>query len=86
MECALIFLASLLTLRTNLGLSKQDLNRLEMVTLFCMEDKTHSRLEELMPEKCGDGILVHDFEHILSEVGEYRPVFDAGGNMQQGVY
>ena len=87
MESALIFLASLITLRTNLGLSEQDLTRLEMVTLLCMGDKTHSTLEEHMPEKCGNGVLADDFEHILSEVGQYRePAFEAGGNMQQGMY
>ena len=88
MESALIFLVSLLTLRTNLGLlSAQDLTRLEMVTLLCMGDKTRSLLEENMPEKCGNGIPADDFEHILSEVGQYRePAFEAGGNMQQGMY
>ena len=87
MESALIFLASLITHRTNLGLSEQDLTRLEMVTLLCMGDKTHSSLEEHMPEKCGNGVLADDFEHILSEVGQYRePAFEAGGNMQQGMY
>ena len=87
MESCMIFLASLITLRTNLGLSEQDLTRLEMVTLLCMGDKTHSLLEEHMPEKCGNGVLADDFEHILSEVGQYRePAFEAGGNMQQGMY
>merc|ERR1719319_1769588 len=77
MESALIFLASLITLRTNLGLSEQDLTRLEMVTLLCMGDKTHSTLEEHMPEKCGNGVLADDFEHILSEVWEsmYDPIY-----------
>lgn len=55
MESALIFLASLITLRTNLGLNEQELTRLEMVTLLCMVDKTHSQLSEHMPEKCGTG-------------------------------
>jgi len=87
MESALIFLASLITLRTNLGLSEQDLTRLEMVTLLCMGDKTHSTLSEHMPEKCGSGVLTDDFERVLSEVGQYRePAFEAGGNMQQGMY
>ena len=87
MESALIFLASLITLRTNLGLSEQDLTRLEMVTLLCMVDKTHSQLSEHMPEKCGTGVLTDDFERVLSEVGQFRePQFEPGGNMQQGMY
>ncbi len=52
-ESCLIFLVSLLTLRTNLGLSEEVLARLEMVSLLCMGDKTHSMLFEHMPEKCG---------------------------------
>ena len=59
MESALTFLASLITLRTNLGLSEQDLTRLEMVTLLCMGDKTHSLLSEHMPEKCGSALSKH---------------------------
>ena len=90
MESALIFLASLITLRTNLGLSEQDLARLEMVTLLCMGDPTkttHSSLSEHMPEKCGSTVLTDDFERVLAEVGHFRePQFEAGGNMQQGTY
>jgi len=87
MESALIFLASLITLRTNLGLSEQNLTRLEMVTLLCMGDKTHSLLSEHMPEKCGSGVLTDDFERVLAEVGQFRePQFEPGGNMQQGMY
>merc|ERR550519_118330 len=75
------------TEQTNPKLLDQDQTRLEMVTLLCMGDKTHSLLEEHMPEKCGNGVLADDFEHILSEVGQYRePAFEAGGNMQQGMY
>ena len=87
MESALIFLASLITLRTNLGLNEQELTRLEMVTLLCMVDKTHSQLSEHMPEKCGTGVLTEDFERVLDEVGQFRePQFEPGGNMQQGMY
>lgn len=28
-------------------------SQLEMVTLLCVSDKTHSQLMELMPERCG---------------------------------
>ena len=40
---------------------------LEMVTLLCMGDKTHSQLMELMPERCGT-TQNRDFEAILREV------------------
>ena len=79
---------SLITLRTNLGLSEQDLARLEMVTLLCMGDPTkttHSSLSEHMREKCGTPCLTDDFERVLAEVGHFHePQFEAGDNMQQG--
>lgn len=28
---------------------------MELVTLLCVSDKTHSQLMELMPERCGSG-------------------------------
>ena len=40
---------------------------LEMVTLLCMGDKTHSQLMELMPERCGT-TQNRDFEAILRDV------------------
>lgn len=87
LESCLVFLTSLITLRTNLGLSEQELTRLEMMTLLCMSDKTHSSLSESMPEKCGSGVLTDDFERVLAEVGHFtEPRFEAGGNMQQGCY
>jgi hypothetical protein len=43
------------------------LSQLEMVTLLCMGDKTHSQLIELMPERCGAG-QSRDFEALLTKV------------------
>jgi E3 ubiquitin-protein ligase UBR3 len=43
------------------------LSQLEMVTLLCMGDKTHSQLMELMPERCGAG-QSRDFEVVLTKV------------------
>lgn len=40
---------------------------LEMVTLLCMGDKTHSQLMELMPERCGT-TQNRDFESVLADV------------------
>ena len=68
------------------GFFVQELTQLEMVTLLCMEDKTHSTLTEQMPEKNGSGVT-DDFERVLSDVGQFRePQFEAGGTMQQGMY
>ncbi len=61
-ESCLIFLVSLLSLRTNLGLSEEVLARLEMVSLLCMADKTHSALFEHMPEKCGNTVPLELFD------------------------
>ncbi|XP_075237272.1 ubr3 ubiquitin ligase isoform X2 [Lycorma delicatula] len=86
LESCLTFLASLICLRTNLGISGHYLSQLEMVTLLCMGDKTHSQLMELMPERCGNA-QSRDFESVLAEVADYRaPNLEASGNMQQGMY
>ena len=61
-ESCLIFLASVLGLRTNLGLTDEELARLEMVSLLCMGDKTHSMLLEHMPEKCGATVPIDLFD------------------------
>lgn len=85
LESCLMFLATLVSVRTNLGLPDTVLNRLEMVTLLCMGDKTHSQLMELMPERCGT--QSRDFEALLAECADYRaPALEASGNMQQGMY
>ncbi|CAG0912404.1 unnamed protein product [Notodromas monacha] len=87
-ESCLIFLATLVTTRTNIGLSEKDLQRLEIVTLLCMGEKTHSQLVDLMPEKGGGACQNRDFEEILDEVACYKaPNFESGsGQMQQGMY
>lgn len=86
LESFLTFLATLVSVRTNLGLSETALNRLEMITLLCMGDKTHSQLMELMPERCGTS-QSRDFESLLTEVADYKaPALEATGNMQQGMY
>lgn len=86
LESFLTFLTTLISIRTNLGLSETGLNRLEMITLLCMSDKTHSQLMEMMPERCGTS-QSRDFEQLLAEVADYRPpALEAMGNMQQGMY
>lgn len=49
------------------GLSDAEMSCLEMVTLLCMGDKTHSQLMELMPERCGT-TQNRDFESVLADV------------------
>ncbi|XP_071446964.1 E3 ubiquitin-protein ligase Ubr3 isoform X2 [Hetaerina americana] len=86
LESCLTFFASLMNIRINLGMSDAALSQLEMVTLLCMGDKTHSQLIELMPERCGTA-QSRDFESVLSEVADYKaPNLEASGNMQQGMY
>ncbi|XP_043683976.1 E3 ubiquitin-protein ligase Ubr3 isoform X1 [Vespula pensylvanica] len=86
LESCLTFLATLVNVRTNLGLSDPEMSCLEMVTLLCMGDKTHSQLMELMPERCGT-TQNRDFESVLAEVAQYRaPNLEASGYMQQGMY
>jgi len=53
------------------GLSDPEMSRLEMVTLLCMSDKTHSQLMELMPERCGT-TQNRDFESVLADVSSYH--------------
>ena len=58
------------------GLSDAQMSCLEMVTLLCMGDKTHSQLMELMPEHCGT-TQNRDFESVLAEVcfmPNFKPV------------
>ncbi|CAD6218621.1 GSCOCG00011463001-RA-CDS [Cotesia congregata] len=86
MESCLIFLATLISVRTNLGLTDSEVSHLEMVTLLCMGDKTHSQLMDLMPERCGT-TPNRDFEPVLAEVAQYKaPNLEASGTMQQGMY
>lgn len=87
MENCLIFLATLSSVRTAIGMSDADLITLEMVTLLCMSDKTHSQLMELMPERCGNSSQSKDFESVLAKVADYKaPNFESSGNMLQGMY
>ncbi|XP_058794286.1 E3 ubiquitin-protein ligase Ubr3 isoform X2 [Phymastichus coffea] len=86
LESCLTFLTTLVDVRTNLGLSDPEMSCLEMVTLLCMGDKTHSQLMELMPERCGT-TQNRDFESVLAEVAQYKaPNLEASGQMNQGMY
>ena len=49
------------------GCNEAELDRLEMVSLLCMSDRTHSQLMELLPEKCG-APQNKDFDAVLAQV------------------
>ncbi|XP_074659002.1 E3 ubiquitin-protein ligase UBR3-like [Tubulanus polymorphus] len=88
LEGCLTFLATLLGFRNHWGIGEEELTRIEMVTLLCVSDRTHSQLMDLMPEKCGLSGQTKQFEPILRQIGDYKaPNFEAGGGtMQQGMY
>ena len=51
------------------GMTESEITRLDMITLLCMADRTHSQLQDMMPEKCGLTAHNKDFDVILKEVG-----------------
>lgn len=50
-------------------MTDSELTRLEMLTLLCISDRTHSNLMEYMPDKCGQSGQSKDFEPTLKQVG-----------------
>ena len=53
----------------NLGIGEADLVRKEMASLLCMNDRQHSTLMDLMPEKTGvSGLAKELFEPTLKDV------------------
>ncbi|XP_076360822.1 ubr3 ubiquitin ligase isoform X3 [Tachypleus tridentatus] len=87
LEGALNFLATLMTFHAKLGMNEEEVTRQEMISLLTMNDRTHSQLMDLLPEKCGTASQNKDFESILTKVADYRaPNFEAGGTMLQGMY
>ncbi|GBM46721.1 E3 ubiquitin-protein ligase Ubr3 [Araneus ventricosus] len=87
LEGALSFLTTLLSTHTNIGLSEEKVIRQEMVSLLCMNDRTHSQLMDLIPDKCGETSQNKNFETILNQVAVYKaPNFEANGAMMQGTY
>ena len=85
MESALIFLTSVITLRTNLGLPEQDLPKLEMLSLLFMKDQTFSQVKDHMPQKPNkDELYDEDIERYLNEVS--TSIAPPGGSLQQRMY
>lgn len=88
-EGALSLFSALLGIQTYLGIDEPDLVRKEMASLLCMNDRQHSNLMDLMPEKTGvSGLAKELFEPTLKELADYKaPNFEAGGGgLQQGTY
>ncbi|BFY97084.1 hypothetical protein BsWGS_00124 [Bradybaena similaris] len=87
-EGALCLFSALFGMHTYLGISEKDLIRKEMASLLCMNDRQHSTLMDLMPEKTGvNGLAKELFEPTLQELAEYKdPNFESGGGLQQGTY
>ncbi|KAL5006565.1 hypothetical protein ScPMuIL_015371 [Solemya velum] len=88
LEGALAYFATLLGIKTYLGMSEKELTRLEMATLLCVNDRQHSQLMDNMPEKSGGtGHGKELFQITLEEISEYKsPNFEAGNGLQQGMY
>lgn len=60
---------------------------MELVTLLTASNRTHSQLQDLLPEKSSIVGLSKEFEDILGEVAVFQPPkYDPSGAMQQGVY
>ncbi|KAJ8025030.1 E3 ubiquitin-protein ligase UBR3 [Holothuria leucospilota] len=85
-EAALTFIATLVSIRTNLGMSSDEALRQEMVSLLCMEDRTYSKLQDKIPEKTGVINTNCKFEETLAEIADYQlPTSDMGG-LHEGKY
>ena len=69
-------------------MEEKELTRLEMATLLFVNDRQHSQLMDLMPEKSGmTGHSKDLFEPTLKDVSNYKaPNFEPGGGLQQGTY
>ncbi|PVD29744.1 hypothetical protein C0Q70_09000 [Pomacea canaliculata] len=88
LDGALGFLCSLFGIRTYLGMTEEEQVRLEMASLLCMNDRQHSQLSELMPDRSGMSSNGTDFfEPVLKQLADYKaPSFEAGVGLNQGTY
>ncbi|XP_077978171.1 E3 ubiquitin-protein ligase UBR3-like [Glandiceps talaboti] len=86
LEGALTLLLMSINCRQHLGISDKEILQTELVTQLCANDRTHSQLIDLVPDKTGLTGPGKDFESILKQVADYKePVFESGA-MQQGMY
>ncbi|CAB3374678.1 Hypothetical predicted protein [Cloeon dipterum] len=86
MESFFHFLTLVICSRSLMRSSDEELLQLELQTLLCLGEKTHSQLVELMPERCTAG-QSKDFVRELAEIADFRePVADSSGTLQHGIY
>ncbi|CAL8143832.1 unnamed protein product [Orchesella dallaii] len=82
LENCMIFMATLSSVRTNIGICDEDLMALEMSVLLCKSDKLHSELMDMLPERCGSDAQQKNMESVLAKIAD----FQAPRNMQQGMF
>ncbi|XP_001963942.3 E3 ubiquitin-protein ligase Ubr3 [Drosophila ananassae] len=85
LEGFLTFLATLVTSRTNLGNDEATQCIIEISALLATENKTHSQLLELMPERSGN-VHTKNFEIFLKKLSVYKAPSSGSENLEQGLF
>ena len=85
LEGFLTFLATLVTSRTNLGNDEATQCIIEISALLATENKTHSQLLELMPERSGN-VHTKNFETFLKKLSVYKAPSAGSENLEQGLF
>ncbi|XP_055914152.1 E3 ubiquitin-protein ligase Ubr3 isoform X3 [Eupeodes corollae] len=85
LEGFLTFLATLVTSRTNLGNDEATQCIIEISALLATENKTHSQLLELMPERSGN-VHTKNFETFLKQLSVYKAPSSGSDNLEQGLF
>ncbi|KAL9877993.1 ubr3 ubiquitin ligase isoform 2-T2 [Glossina fuscipes fuscipes] len=85
LEGFLTFLATLVTSRTNLGNDEATQCIIEISALLATENKTHSQLLELMPERSGN-VHTKNFETFLKQLSVYKAPSAGSDNLEQGLF
>lgn len=85
LEGFLTFLATLVTSRTNLGNDEATQCIIEISALLATENKTHSQLLELMPERSGN-VHTKNFETFLKQLSVYKAPSAGSENLEQGLF
>lgn len=85
LEGFLTFLATIVSSRTNLGNDERTQCIIEISALLSTENKTHSQLQELMPERSGNG-HTKNFEIFLKQLSKYKAPSSGSENLEQGLF
>lgn len=81
LENGLTFLATILNIQINSGISKTDVARKEMVSLLSVSGKTYSQLHSMIPLKYGHA-PINSFPDILNDIAEFHsPAVEINGNL-----